>query len=248
MSRLLMFLAALSCAVACPAIGERYWIAYEGNDFPESEGWTRNYGAGGADRWIEDGTLVLDGRDDMMIYDSYTMLRAIDPDPGELFIMRVRLKVDELSFGYDDPGFAVASDESWRAGFQLSETRISNLDDPQMSASFEPGLYHSFDLRSYDMRTFELLIDGSAALTGPFTHIISASKVTWGDKVEGAASLSHWDYLEFGVVPEPTSAVALALLTMIVFGRVAHPSRSEGGERDSFGRKTVDSAMCGAGY
>ncbi len=31
-------------------------------------------------------------------------------------------------------------------------------------------------------------------------------------------------------------------------GRVAHPSRSEGWGRDSFGRKAKDSAMCGGGY
>jgi hypothetical protein len=200
-----------------PASADEYWVAYEGNDFPENEGWTRHFGAGGAERSLEDGALVLDGRDDIMIYDSYTMLRPIDPDPGELFIMRVRLKVDELAFGYDDPGFAVASDESWRAGFQLTETRIRNLDAPGMSASFEPGVFHTFEVRSWDMRSFELRIDGNLALAAPFTQIISASKVTWGDKVEGAASLSSWDFFEFGVVPEPGGSAGFGLAAVILW-------------------------------
>jgi hypothetical protein len=200
------------------ASAEPYWITYEGNDFPENEGWTRHTGAGGAQRWIEDGALVLDGRDDIMIYDAYTMSRPIDPEPAELFIMRVRLKVDELAAGPFDPVFAVTSDESWRIGFELSETRIFNLDDPDMSASFEPGVFHCFEVRSWDMRSFELLIDGDLALTGPFTHIISASRVSWGDQVEGAASLSRWDYFEFGVVPEPSS-ISCCLLGAVVLRR-----------------------------
>jgi hypothetical protein len=35
---------------------------------------------------------------------------------------------------------------------------------------------------------------------------------------------------------------------LVVFGRVAHPSRSEGWGRDWFGWKGEDSAMCGGGY
>ena len=60
MRHLLIFAAALSCAAASPALAEQYWIAYEGDDFPENEGWTRTISAGGAERWIEDGALVLD--------------------------------------------------------------------------------------------------------------------------------------------------------------------------------------------
>ena len=217
MTRITCFMVALAFGVA-PASADEYWIAYEGDDFPENEGWTRTISAGGAERWIEDGALVLDGREDIMIGDSYSMLRTIDPDPGELFIMRLRLKIDELTSGHSDAAFAVSSDESWRVGFRLSETHIFNADDLAMSASFEPGVFHTFEVRSWDMRTFELRIDDSLALTGPFTHIITASKVSWGDQIVGAASLSRWDYFEFGVVPEPGSAVALVLLSMIMFG------------------------------
>jgi hypothetical protein len=208
--RVVCFVLVLAFGVAS-ASADEYWVAYEGNDFPENEGWTRTTYGGGAERSLEDGMLVLDGRADDSIVDSYSMRRPIDPGLGELFIMRLRLRVDEIASGPWDPAFAATSDESWRAGFILSETRVENLDIPGMSASFDPGVFHTFELRSWDMRSFELRIDGSLALAGPFTHIITASKVSWGDQIVGGASLSRWDYFEFGVIPEPGSASLFAL-------------------------------------
>jgi hypothetical protein len=208
---LLLFATAALGLLAAPVGAEEYWITYEGNDFPEDEGWTRTTYGGGAERSLEDGALVLDGREDNSIVDSYSMRRPIDPEAGELFIMRLRLRVDELTSGPWDPAFGVSSDESWSVGFQLSETRIFNIDDPDMSASFEPGVFHRFEVRSSDMRNFELRIDDSIALTGPFTHIVTASKVSWGDQTVGGASLSRWDYFEFGVVAEPASGALLGI-------------------------------------
>lgn len=102
MTRIVCFALGLLLAVSV-ARGEPYWVSYDGNDFPENEGWTRSTSAGGAERWIEDGEFVLDGRDDISIGDSYSMRRSIDPESGELFIMRLRLKVDELVSGPWDP-------------------------------------------------------------------------------------------------------------------------------------------------
>jgi len=214
---LLLLPVCAALAALAPARADEYWIRYDGTVYPEEAGWTRHFGAGGAERSLEDGALVLDGRDDIMIYDSDTMLRPIDPDPGELFIMRARLKVEEMASQPWDPGFGVTSDESWRAAFVLSERRIFNIDDLGMSASFEPGVFHTFELSSSNMRSFELRIDGNVGLTGPFTHIISASKIAWGDMVEGEASLSRWDYVEFGVVPEPASSAGFGLAVLILW-------------------------------
>lgn len=227
MRRLMIGMLALSCAAACPALADQYWVAYEGNDFPENEGWTRTTSAGGAERWIEDGALVLDGRQDIMIADSYSMLRPIDPEPGELFIMRWGLNVEELS-GWADPAVGVFSDESWSVALAFSESRVINLDDLGMSASFEPGIFHDFELRSWDMRSFALSIDDTLALTGDFVHVITASKVAWGDGAVGCASLSRWDYFEFGVIPEPSSALALVALCAPVFCSARRDFRKRG--------------------
>ena len=51
----LLFLTGLTLVLAASATAEPYWISYDGNDFPENEGWTRVLNEGGAERSIEDG-------------------------------------------------------------------------------------------------------------------------------------------------------------------------------------------------
>ena len=38
-----------------------------------------------------------------------------------------------------------------------------------------------------------------------------SSGVTWGAATEGASSVSTWDYVRFGVVPEPAAGLLLGL-------------------------------------
>lgn len=208
---LLMFVCAALGGWSSTAGAEPYWVRYDGTDFPENQGWTRTTYAGGATRSLEDGWLVLDGRQDIMIADAYTMSRPIDPDPDELFIMRWGLQVDDVT-GWADPSVGVRSDEAWAVAFAFSESRIIDAFDLSISVNFEAGVPHEFELRSSDMRQYELYIDGIVALTGSFTHVVTTSKVIWGDDIVGAASRSRWDYFQFGVVPEPCTGLGLVLM------------------------------------
>ena len=200
------------------AIGDEYWIAYEGNDFPESEGWTRVHGEIPAERWIEDGALVIDSRADVSIFDFVKMAfdGTLDPDPGEMFLMRWRLKVDQVE-GFYDPIIAVTSDEVapdefYSVGFGFQEDRVLSAFEPNVSAVFEPGVFHEYELRSFDMRSYRLYIDDDLAIEGVFYEVFGPTRVGWGDGVQGAVSLSRWDYVRFGVVPEPTIAILMAQL------------------------------------
>lgn len=60
MQRILISL--LTLAGTCAAMGDEYWIAYEGNDYPENEGWVRWASEPPAKRWIENGSLFIDTR------------------------------------------------------------------------------------------------------------------------------------------------------------------------------------------
>ena len=74
MTRLLCF--TMVCALAIsPASADEYWVSYDGNDFPENEGWIRVFSAGGAIRTLENGALVLDSLRSLMIVDSSTRFR-----------------------------------------------------------------------------------------------------------------------------------------------------------------------------
>ncbi len=210
LSLMLVALAAATAARASP-----YWIEYEpaGGNFPEKEGWTRFTRYGGAERSLEDGWLVLDGTASVGIVDYYTMpmAGALDPEPGELFIVQWRLSVQQLT-GYHDPTLGIFSDDGWAVGWHLSESAIESAFEPDVSATFTPGVAHSFEFRSYDMRSYTLSIDGAIAISGSFWLSLDTSDVRWGDGIFGGASLSRWDYFRFGVVPESGSSILLLVL------------------------------------
>lgn len=229
MTRLLCFTAVCALGVSA-ASADEYWVSYEANDYPENEGWTRtftdkngNVGQGGAIRTLENGTLVLDSLRSVMIVDFYEMSRPIDPDPGELFIMRWRLKIDSVP-QHRDPGVGVFADAFTGVSFEFSESNLISRLEQNVSAPFEPYMFHVFELRSYDMAAYELSIDGTVALEGRFISIGNPSRVGWGDVIQGATSLSRWDYFEFGVVPEPSALLSILCVALPVLARRVKPT------------------------
>ena len=231
MTRLLCFAAVFALPVSA-ASADEYWVSYEGNDFPENEGWTRTFsdkngvfGQGGAIRTLENGSLVLDSLRSVMIVDFYEMSRPIDPDPGELFLMRWRLKMDSVP-QRQDPGVGVHSDDFKGVGFVFSESNLISILEQNVSVPFEPDVFHVFELRSYDMDDYELSIDGTVALEGRFMPVGNPSRVYWGDVVQGTTSVSRWDHFEFGVVPEPSALLSILCVSLPVFARRARPTLS----------------------
>jgi hypothetical protein len=226
MLRLLMFLTVLLYATVPIATAELYWVAYEGNDYPENEGWTRVVGGGGSGRSLEDGALVLDSRKGMSNFDLYQMSRAIDPGPSEFFRMEWRARYDMVA-PRTDPGMSVFSDESWAVAFEFSDVDMRSVFEPGVTASFAPGVFHEFTLVSSDMRLYEVYIDGVSALVGAFDHVFSASRVGWGDVIQGAESVSRWDYFRFGVVPEPSAACIAVCGTVMLLSLRPRNKRSK---------------------
>ena len=222
--RLIWFMAALALTVST-ASADQYWIAYEGDDYPENEGWTRNWGDwtgqyhGGAIRSLNSGVLTYDSLHDDGVFDfSYIeMPGQIDPGPGELFVMEWRLKVDEVN-GIYDPGVALFSDMSRGLGFGFTECELIGGFEHGLTIPIAPGLFHEYRVQSWNMLTYELYIDNVLAKQGLFTDTVTASYVGWGDNVQGAASIHHWDYFHFGVVPE-ASSILLIILTWACCGR-----------------------------
>jgi hypothetical protein len=134
------------------------------------------------------------------------LLGAGHPDPGELFVLQWRIRVDQVS-AYYDPYVGVFSDEKWAAAFMLSTSAIYSAFEPGVSAPFEAGTAHTFELASWDMQTYVLSIDGAPAIYGNSWLSLTPSKTIWGDGGYNEASLARWDYLRFGVVPEPSNIV-----------------------------------------
>jgi len=211
-----MFLAALSCAGFPVATAEEYWVAYEGNDFPENEGWTRVYGDGNwppedePDRWLEDGELVIDTSRDDQLWEYYELPLA-DPAPGEMFVAEWRVRSEILSGPYDNT-VVVARDRSpGHVAFRLErESLLIATED--LSIPIAPGAGHEYRFESTDMDAYTLFIDGNLAHVGVFeTETLLQSFTGFSADTQGASSVSYWDYYRFGVVPEPRSVSLCAL-------------------------------------
>ncbi len=189
------------------ATADTYWIEYNAADglYPEQTGWIRHRIYGGDERWLEDGCLVLDGLSYPGPVECYEMPMngALAPDgPDEVFVAQWRLGIDGLLGPYD-PLIGIFSDDEWAVGFLLSRTVIYSEWEPGASAPLEPNSPHTFDLRSSDMRTYVLFIDGVPAIEGSFWLSLTSSTVDWGDGCYPAGSLARWEYFRFGVVNAP---------------------------------------------
>ena len=205
MFRQLTFLAGLTLVAVSTAAAEPYWITYEGNDLPENEGWTRFTSNGEANRHIEDGALVINSLHDRHIEDIVYMERWMDPEPGEMFVAEWRLMVAPVSTG-PDAGVAIA--RSFEPGFVVFSAGASQARNAldQLYWPIEPGVYHTYRLESEDMIGFRFLIDGVVTQVGMFQDAAgNQSYISFGDKYDGWASLSYWDYVRFGVIPEPST-------------------------------------------
>jgi len=147
--------ALLVYALGGPARAAPFWVAYEGNDFPENEGWTRVIeGDGPANRTLKDGVLTIDSLRNTQIADGYRMERLLNPDAGEEFVMQWRLRVNEVignPLALRDPGVGVFSDDTWGLTFHFGIDSVrSVLED--VVIPFDPGVFHQFEVRSSDMR------------------------------------------------------------------------------------------------
>lgn len=230
-----VLLTALVMAVGASAVvAESYWIAYEGDQFPEAVGWRRFFGnengplQGGAERSLREGVLTLDSMRHDQIFDFYEVQRRIDPGPGEVFIADWRVRIDPLS-DPGDVGVVIARDEP-PGHIYVEHAPDGILIEPGHEwIDLSPGVFHSFRVESTDMHAFKLFVDGKPTHSGSFDPVsLLSSLVNFGDGVQGARSLTHWDYFRFGTAPEPASALSL-LLAAIVLGprlRKPYPSRA----------------------
>lgn len=191
-----------------------YWVAYEGDDYPENVGWNRWTGYGGAERWLEDGCLVIDSRASQMIYDYYKISRQIDPEPGELFISEWRIRVVE-TYGYHEAGLGFAPDGGGTLGLAYHVDRVYS-DWEGWSEAIAPGTFHEYRIESSDMEQYSFWIDNVWVRNGAWDLDSSnRSFVGFGDQGNGggAKSLVEWDYVRFGVVPE-RSGLTMALMAI----------------------------------
>jgi hypothetical protein len=198
-------------ALASSATATPWWVTYEGNDYPENEGWAHYIYGGGAQRYLVDGSLVIDSLASRDIADNYAWTLPTLPASGEAFRAEWRLRVD------DTPSLPSARDPALGVGFaghgdvllSYEEGGIYSVDEVAWIATIEPGVFHDYVLTFANLDTYTLAIDGTVVWAGEVVPASYSSYIGWGDCRLGATSLSTWDYVRFGVVPEPASGVLI---------------------------------------
>ena len=152
-----------------PASAQRWSITYEPNaGFPEESGWQRAVNGGGAQRYVEGGSLILDGLASADIVDLYRQYMPSHPAPGEVFRMEWRLRVDELH-GFCDPTVDICFGQRGDALFIYQADWIYSVSEGSWIANFTAGVFHDYVFTSSDLSTYALYIDGVLAHTGRFS-------------------------------------------------------------------------------
>jgi hypothetical protein len=190
-------------------------------------GWERRWGnrqgshQGGAIRTIDDGVLTLDTLYDEGAYDFAKIVSPgqFTPGPGETFVVEWRVMVDETLGDHYDASVGIRSDDAWAVGFGIFTDHILNYWGDGVAIPITPGVFHDYRLLSADMRAYLLFIEDELAHEGLFGQGAMASSIGWGNVVSGDSSRSHWDYMRFGIVPEPSVGVAFSALVLLAVRR-----------------------------
>jgi hypothetical protein len=205
---------------AATARASPWWASWSGDSglYPEEAGWTRYSSDPPPQRWLEDGSLFIDSRAVWGMSDIYSQLHAgeMTLGPGETVVVSWRVQVVE---GGEDAAVEVDSDDQWTVHLELGIDGVHSFYEPGNWAPFAPGVFHDFLLESSDLRTYTLAIDGVPSLWGNFFHSLFYSPgVGWGD-MSTDQSLSAWQSVEAGIIPEPSAALC-ALIAFCGCSRV----------------------------
>jgi hypothetical protein len=211
-----------SLVLVSGAAAEQFWCEYDPSSglYPEECGWDRLVMGGGDQRSLDGGVLTLDSSAGPGVIDCYGISHPVDLGPGESFVVEWRLRVDEVDGAAHPPvkpAITVGFNGYGWATFAYAEGSLSSeLESTWID--FDPYVFHDYSLTTSDLLTYTLSIDGSVAHSGRLVTPCFNSAVDWGDKATGATSVSEWDYVRLGVVPEPSGALLItsACLAAIV--------------------------------
>jgi hypothetical protein len=211
-------------------------ISYEGTVFPETEGWRRSTSLLYSDRTIENGWLVqraeviptppyLDTQEDDFYYHSLAAFSG-----ASFFFLEWRVEADGPSSAIASVAPAsIVAYGSFGIGyhFTIADDQIRLIRDnllPIVFVDIEPGVPHTYLLELYGSDLYQFFIDGQLIDSGvpEGAYPTPDSEIVFGARAatpEGVTTV-RWDYIRYGVIPEPaTAALLLAGTTLLILRR-----------------------------
>ena len=203
--------------LAVPALGQV--VSYEAKSFPEQNGWKRIERSYWPDRWLDSGWFVLNpkiwhpdpprqGEDDFY-------RRELDEFAGSesLFVQwrvettGIREEIDAVA-----PASIVASGQRGvRYHFTISRDLvrfIRGAEYPLVWVEIEPGVPHTYRVEIRGEEHYAFWIDGVLIDEGEPTqrpYPTEDSFMIWGARAAWVESVTRWDYVRYGVIPEDGS-------------------------------------------
>lgn len=205
---------------------------YDGEEtFPEQQGWERYWSdpQGVLRRTIQDGAFRLDTSGSLEIFDVYMAPFDVSQvEQGEQVRLRWRMATlqTDAGAGRSDVSVALLNEFGEYVQLYLAPAYVSEnlylLGDSSLYYPLEYGAPHDFELIS-DLRRYALSVNGVFAFSGALhgSALLPGPRVTFGDTLIGATSVSEWNYFEAVIVPEGKSAlVTIGFLVSVLRRRI----------------------------
>lgn len=203
-------------------------VSFEGDIFPEADGWSRETSLYFSNRSIEQGWLVQQAEIvpqnppnlDLSEDDFYR--RSIAEFTGaEGFFLEWRVVTDGPRYGF--PNVAPASIVAYgfrNVGyhFTIADDQVRLIRDnllPLVYVDIESGVPHTYRLELYGAESYSFLIDGQVVDSGvpEGAYPTADSAIVFGGRAVHSVELTtvRWDYIRYGVIPEPATGLLLLL-------------------------------------
>lgn len=206
-------------------------ISYEGTSFPEQEGWVRSDRPHLADRWLDDGWFVqyaeiVDPGPPELPEDDFYRWSLGDLAAADAFFVEWCVETDGPREGIEGVAPAVLT-ASGRAGifyhFTIADDQMRFIDSDSfiLWVDIAPDMPHTYRLELLGEETYAWYLDGqllhSGIPAGPYPT--ADSRIGFGGRAAGGSITVRWDYIRFGVVPEPATGLCLILGAIPILAR-----------------------------
>ena len=198
--------------------------AYEGDAFPETQGWAR-VGTLDAQRSLEDGWFVHFVGDAGQL-DAYQ--QSLSGFAGEqAFFIEWRMETNAPSSLLDSSATPVVLSASGGGPslyhFTITDQRAQLLRDtniPLVFANIVAGIPHSYRLELFGDQLYSWYVDGVLIDAGipESAYPAGDSRLIWGTR-HFVDTTTRWDYIRFGTIPEPATALLLLFGGVLLFLR-----------------------------
>lgn len=198
-------------------------VTYDGDVFPEAAGWERITFLD-CDRTLQDGWFCqscgLAGSPGPIGETDYYQ-RSLSPFTGnQVFFIEWRVGTNIPSALFEESGVGTVLSAFGRSGtnyhFTMTDTRARLIRDnllPITYVDFDSAVPHTYRLELYADERYEWYVDAQLVDCGLPEGAFPAndSKLIWGARHNVYENDSCWDYISYGLVPEPAAGLLLLI-------------------------------------